>query len=151
MWNLKPEERLREWLSFRKKISSLDLDTAIAETVRLWSFAPYVTHYLAADLFDEWPDPWTLVHENMYCDLAKSLGMFYTLYLSDHYQRTITDLELGIYKNTLTHDVVNTVWVNGGKYILNLEFNTIVNKTSIDKTFVQRHRYTVENLKLNLH
>lgn len=150
MWNLKPEERLREWRGFRLNIGQKPLESALEDTSRLWSYAPYVTHYLSADLTEEWPDPWTLVHENYYCDLAKALGMFYTLYLSDHYNKTIDNLEIRIYKNQSTHDVLHTVWINRGKYILNLIFDTVVNKNLVDENFTLKYKYNVNDLGLDL-
>lgn len=151
MWNLKPEERLQEWRLFRNNLTNLKLDQAIASVAHLWSYAPYVTHYLAADLVDDWPDPWSLVNDNYYCDLAKSLGMLYTLYLSGHYNNSIDNLELRIYRDLDQHDIVNTVWVNQGKYILNLKFDEIVNKTSITDNYVLKYCYTVKDLKLDLY
>ena len=151
MWNLKPEERLQEWRLFRNNLTNLKLDQAIASVAHLWSYAPYVTHYLAADLVDDWPDPWSLVNDNYYCDLAKSLGMLYTLYLSGHYNNSIDNLGLRIYRDLDQHDIVNTVWVNQGKYILNLKFDEIVNKTSITDNYVLKYCYTVKDLKLDLY
>jgi len=149
MWNLQPEERLREWRSFRLSIGEQDLPIALEKTAHLWSYAPYVTHYLAPDLVQEWPDPWNLINDNYYCDLAKSLGMFYTLYLCEHFNKTIDNLELRIYRTST--DVFNTVWVNQGKYILNLEFDSVVNKTSVDENYTLKHKYTVEDLNLDLY
>lgn len=149
MWNLRPEERLREWRSFRNSLEELELETAVKKVVHLWSYAPYVTHYLAADLVEEWPDPWTLVHENYYCDLAKALGMLYTLYLSSHWNNTITELEIRVYKDSEQHDILNTVWANRGKYILNLTFDSVVNKNLVDEKYKLKHRYTVQDLKLD--
>lgn len=151
MWNLKPEERLHEWRAFRNNLGNLSLDSAVKETCHLWSYAPYVTHYLHPDLKEEWPDPWTLVHENMYCDLAKSLGMLYTLYLCPHYNNGIDNLEIRVYKDIENHDVFNTVWANQGKYILNLMFDDVVNKTSITENLVLKYRYTVKDLNLDLY
>lgn len=150
MWNSRPEERLREWRHFRNKINKLSLEQAITETSHLWSYAPYVTHYLSPDLVDEWPDPWTLVYENYYCDLAKALGMLYTLYLSTHYTQQNLNMELRIYKNTDDNDIVNTVWVSQGKYILNLIYDTVVNKNSINQSYILKHKYTIQDLRLNL-
>ena len=151
MWNLRPEERLREWRSFRREIGQLPMESAIQQTVQLWSYAPYVTHYLCADLVEDWPEPWTLVHENYYCDLAKALGMLYTLYLCDHWNNSIDNLEIRIYKDTDQHDILNTVWVNTGKYILNFQFNAVVNKILVDEKYKLKHRYTVKDLKLDLY
>lgn len=151
MWNLRPEERLHEWRSFRNQLGQLDLDQAIDRTQHLWSYAPYVTHYLAADLTSEWPDPWNLIHDNIYCDLAKSLGMLYTLYLCPHWANGIDQLEIRIYRDTDCHDIANIVWVNSGKYILNLKFDSVVNKSSITKNYILKHSYSVKDLKLDLY
>ena len=107
MWNHTPTERLHEWKEFRNKISLASVDEAVQETSHLWSYAPYVAHYLDSIELSEWPDPWMLIHENYYCDLAKSLGMLYTLYLSHHYGKEITDLELRVYKNPINQEVYN--------------------------------------------
>lgn len=151
MWNLKPDERLHEWKEFREKINGLDLELAVKETNHLWSYAPFVNHYLDSLNVSEWPDPWTLLHENYYCDLAKALGMLYTLYLSSHYGKGIIDLELRTYKNPIDQDVYNCLWVNKGKYILNLEFDTVVNKTQVDENLILQNSYTVQDLQLNLY
>ena len=151
MWNLPPSDRLRDWKEFRTQLSSLTLEEALTKTNHLWSYAPYVAHYLDPNLKEQFPDPWTLLHENYYCDLAKALGMLYTLYLCDHYSNSIKELELKIYKNPTNQDIFNTVWINEGKYILNLEFNTIVNNTLVDKNLILTHSFTIEDLQLNLY
>lgn len=149
MWNLKPHERLHEWKTFRDNIGQKSIDQAVAETGHLWSYAPYVTHYLTTESVSEWPDPWTLLHENYYCDLAKALGMFYTLALSSHMHQTIHSIEIKIYKDIKTHDILNTVWINQGKYILNLVFNTVVNKTQVDKNCILKYSYSNTDLRLD--
>jgi hypothetical protein len=151
MWNLNSEERLREWKSFRKNIGNLELESALKSVTHLWSYAPYVTHYLSEDQFEEWPDPWTLIYENHYCDLAKALGMLYTVYLCHHYKQNINQLELRVYKNTENSDMVNVVWINRGKYILNLMFDTVVNKNLVNEKYQLKHKYNVNDLKLDLY
>lgn len=148
MWNLNPDERIRHWRHFRQEISRKSLESAIKDTVNLWSYAPYVSHYLHPQDLTEWPDPWALVYDNYYCDIAKALGMLYTLYLSDHYRQDIKSLVLEIYDTPI--DTFNIVNINAGKYILNLEFNTIVNKSSITNEFRLQHSITVDRLKLDL-
>jgi len=151
MWNHKPTDRLHEWKEFRKKISQSELELAIKETSHLWSYAPYVAHYLDPDQIESWPDPWTLLHENYYCDLAKTLGMLYTLYLSRHHGDGIQDLELRVYKNQINQDIHNTLWINQGKYILNFVFDEIVNKTHIEENLTLQYRYSIQDLKLDLY
>lgn len=148
MWTLKPHERLREWRTFREKLGSLSFEDALTETVHLWSYAPYVGHRLDRDRANSlvsWPDPWTLLHENIYCDIAKSLGMLYTLYLCKHRP---ANLELILYKDHTTKNDYNLVQIENGKYILNFTFDEVVNKTHLPKTLQRAYRYTTVDLDL---
>ena len=149
MWNLTPDERLREWRQFRIDIGKDTVESAMQRVAHLWSYAPYVTHYLAADLVTDWPDPWTLVHENTYCDLAKTLGMFYTLYLSSHYHVSINELALEIYQDDEEKELRYIVSVNKGKYILNMMFDTVLNKKSITQNLRLQNRHTADSLHLS--
>lgn len=148
MWFLKPDERLREWHAFRKEIGKDSLSEACQKTAHLWSYAPFVNRYLdpnKSSSLTVWPDPWELLYENTYCDIAKCLGMLYTLYLSEHRP---DDIELRIYKNFITKEEYNLVWLNRGKYILNLEFDAVVNKTQFNNDTTLVYRYTPEDLNL---
>lgn len=151
MWNLRPDERLREWRAFRDKLSDQRLEQACSATSHLWSYAPFVGHYLDADKNSSlvsWPDPWTLLYENTYCDLAKSLGMLYTLYLSSHKP---VDIELKIYQTADTREWVNLVWLSDGKYILNLAYDEVVNKKYLKRDLHLIYQYTPGDLGLDLY
>lgn len=151
MWNLRPDERLREWKAFRNELGKKNLSDAAQSVTVLWSYAPYVTYYLDPDKDNStapWPDPWTLLYENYYCDLAKSLGMLYTLYLSEHKPK---DIELVISVDSEDRQVYNLVQFSQGKYILNFSFNEVVNSTQLPKTLVVRHRYSAKDLNLDLY
>jgi len=128
MWNQLPGERLRFWQDFRKTISKKSLGEAVKDTQHLWSYAPYVAHYLTTDHIEEWPGPWELVYENYYCDLAKALGIVYTLYLSDHKP----ELEIRLYNEPSTKEQYNLVFVDNEKYVLNYIHDEVVNKKQID-------------------
>ena len=147
MWTQLPSERLRSWHDFRKKINDLDTQSAIEKTYHLWCYAPFVNNYLTTDQIENWPNPWELLYENYYCDLAKSLGMLYTLYLSDH--KDALEMEIRIYINPDTKQTYNLVWINQGKYVLNLEYDTIVNKTHIPQSFKLKETIKIEQLKLH--
>lgn len=149
MWNLNPDERLREWKAFRNQIGQQSLEEACKSTSHLWSYAPYVNYYIDPDRTastSPWPDPWTLLYENYYCDVAKSLGMLYTLYLSGHKP---ADIELLCGQDTETRQAYNLVSLAKGKYILNFDFDTIVNKKQIPLTFEVKYRYRPEDLNLD--
>jgi len=144
MWNLLPDERLRCWQDFRKSISQKSFNEAVQDTQHLWSYAPYVAHYLYTDNIGEWPGPWELIYENYYCDLAKALGIVYTLYLSSHQP----DLEIRVYNDTETKEHYNLVFVEQGKYVLNYIHDEVVNTTQIAKELQLVSLVTAEDLNL---
>jgi hypothetical protein len=145
MWNHLPSERLRFWHDFRKKISEQELEQALKETTHLWSYAPYVAHYLTTDHIEEWPGPWELIYENYYCDLAKALGIVYTLYLSSHQP----DVEIRVYNEPSTKEQYNLVFVDKGKYVLNLVHDEVVNKAHVSKNLKLIKTLTVQDLGLD--
>ena len=150
IWTLKPDERLREWMMFRNQLGQVTLEQACDQTTQLWSYAPFVSHYLDASRdisLIPWPDPWVLLHENYYCDIAKSLGMLYTLYLSSHRPR---DIALVMSQDPDSKQIYNLVQIEQGKYILNFEFNTVVNSTLTENLKVLR-KYTAQDLKIDLY
>ena len=128
MWTLLPSERLRCWQEFRKNISSKPFEQALQDTQHLWCYAPYVAHYLTTDHVENWPGPWELLYENYYCDLAKALGILYTLGLSKHKP----SMEICIYNDKTDNQLYNLVFVDQGKYVLNMEHDTVLNKTHVD-------------------
>lgn len=150
-WILPPSERLREWQQFRSQLDRVSLEEACQKTVQLWSYAPYVKHYLDSNKDSsliKWPDPWTLLYENYYCDLAKALGMLYTLYFTTHKPE---DIELFICKDKTNGELYNLVLLEKRKYILNMEFGSVVNKEHFDKNLVQQYCYTAQDLQLDLY
>ena len=123
-----PYDRLRLWQDFRHSISQMPLDEAVRETEHLWTYAPYQKYYLTLDEINNWPGPWELIFENYYCNLAISLGMLYTLYLSEHKP----DLEIRVYIDPISMAQYNLLFVDQGKYVLNMEHDTVLNKTHVD-------------------
>lgn len=144
MWNLFPYERLRSWHDFRKTISTKTFEQALQDTQHLWSYAPYQAHYLTTDQIANWPGPWELIYENYYCDLAKALGIVYTLYLSKH----CPELEIRVYNDPSTKEQYNLVFVEQGKYVLNYIHDEVVNKTQIDKAL--KLKKTISSIDLGL-
>jgi hypothetical protein len=144
MWTLTPSDRLRFWSNFRQKINEMSFDSALKETVTLWSYAPIVKNYLTTDDLSNWPDPWQLIYENCYCDLAKALGMLYTL----HFCNYRPGMELRIYRDTESKEQYNLVWIENGKYVLNYEFNEIVNKKQLNKSIQLIKTITKTDLNL---
>jgi len=146
MWRIPAVERLEQWRRFRETLNELPFDVAALETARFWQNAPFTPYYLDYDRPDTWPDPWTLIAENYYCDLAKALGIVYTLHLSNHKD---IEISLRILKHTQTRFFYNLVWINDGKYVLNLEPGEIVNKKSIPEELTLVIEYNSTELNLD--
>ena len=144
MWNLLPHERLRSWQEFRNNLSNLDLASACYQTEHLWSYAPYVQNYLHFDYVDEWPNPWELLYDNYYCGLAKALAIVYTLYLSSHKPQ----IEIRVYNDPSTMEQYNLVYVDKGKYVLNLVHDEVVNSTQVPKEIKLKKIITSKELAL---
>lgn len=145
MWNLFPQERLRFWQNFRLDLDKLSKEQAIETCNSLWAFCPYQKYYLTWDQVDNWPNPWELLHENVYCDLARALGIMYTLYLTEH----PFDIEIRVYNETSTKAQYNLVFIDKGKYVANYEHNTIVNKKQIERSLRLQRIITVQELQLD--
>jgi hypothetical protein len=146
MWKLPASERLSRWREFRKVIGTMPIEQAIAETAEFWRSCPFTPFYLEADQPNTWPSPWQLIDENYYCDIAKCLGIVYTLLLSEH--RDTIDFEIRAYYDPEARVTYNLAWLGGGKYVLNFIDDEIVNNTSIDKKLKLQHRWTSSDLNL---
>ena len=137
IWYQRSDQRLSAWREFRLNLDQLSLETALQEVCTLWSFAPYVTYYLDPAKPQEWPDPWQLLSDDIYCTLARGLGILYTIALAD--RKDIKDAVL------IEIEGDNLVLVNQSKYILNWEPDTIVNINLGPKN--PRHCVSLEQIK----
>lgn len=146
MFQLKAEDRLRSWREFRASIESVSLETALARTAEFWAHTPFTPYHLDPADSSTWPDPWTLIYENVYCDVAKCLGIVYTVLLSGH--RNNIDIEFRVYKDPKTGYEYNLAWINKGKYILNMVDGEVLNNTQFDKTLKLKQQFTEADLQL---
>jgi hypothetical protein len=146
MWKLKPDDRLDRWKQFRKRLDTLPLELALAECVSFWQHAPFTPYYLDHSDQTNWPDPWQLVYENYYCDLAKALGIVYTLHLSEHGKQL--SMSIKVYQDPITKGQYNLAWIDQGKYVLNFIANEIVNRTQIPKELKLLTELSSQDLKL---
>ena len=146
MFQQPAEDRLRSWRDFRSALDSLTLKEALEQTAEFWARAPFTPYHLDMDRIDSWPDPWTLVDENTYCDIAKCLGIVYTMLLTKH--RTDLDVEIRVYNDPRTGYDYNLAWINQGKYILNMIDGEVVNNKQFDKTLELKKQYTAVELNL---
>ena len=119
MWPNTVDQRLQSWYELRQLASTADLESAL-DLVNVWWFnAPWRPYHLHWDDRQNWPDPWQLLSDNMFCPLARGLGILYTVTMLN--RPDIQDAEL------INSDNDNLVLISNGKYILNWDSKQIVN------------------------
>ena len=122
MWSHTFPERLQAWADLRSQAASLPLETAL-EAVNTWWFqSPWQPYHLHWDDREIWPDPWQLLDDNMYCGLARGLGIVYTIAMLDR-----ADLQDCHLVDTGSN---NLVLIDKKKYILNWDSNQVLNINS---------------------
>jgi hypothetical protein len=113
-------DRLSSWNLLREQCQNLPARSALEHINAWWFRAPWQPYYLHWDDQITWPDPWQLLSDDIYCDLARGLGILYTITLLDRADLAPAEL-------VLTQDNVNLVLVAKEKYILNWQADQIVN------------------------
>jgi hypothetical protein len=120
MWPTLFSDRLNAWADLRNQAQTLDLESALTAINSWWFNSPWRPYYLHWDDQPTWPDPWQLLSDNVYCNVARALGIMYTISLLD--RADMADAEL-----VLTNEGDNLVLVAKEKYILNWSPDTVVN------------------------
>lgn len=120
IWPATFAARLESWNLLRDRCQNLPLESALDEINSWWFRAPWRPYYLHWDDQATWPDPWQLLSDDVYCDLARALGIVYTISLLDRADMAPATL-------VLTEDGSNLVLIAKEKYILNWEAEQIVN------------------------
>lgn len=126
------EARLQDWFQLRESVINLPLEQQCITIDQWWQRAPLITHHIHPYDMDNWPDPWELLSENTYCEVARALGMCYTLLLIG-----IKDIELVLATNETSEDVV-LVLVDNAKYIMNYWPNTVISNSLKDFKVVNK-------------
>jgi hypothetical protein len=146
MWKLDTAGRIAQWRDFRKSLDELSFDQALDAVAKLWQTCPFAPYNLDPDHPENWPDPWTLICENVYCDIAKCLGIVYTILLSKH--KIDLNVEIRVYQDPKTRYSYNLAWINRGKYILNMVDGEVLNNTQFNKTLKLIKTHTAVELQL---
>ena len=137
MWPVTFSDRLAAWADLRSQCQSLDLESALSTINDWWFTTPWQPYYLHWDDQPKWPDPWQLLSDNVYCDLARGLGILYTVSLLD--RADMADAEL-----VLAEDGSNLVLVAKEKYILNWNRDLIVNTHQEVKTIRKLKQHQIK-------
>lgn len=120
MWPRTFNQRLAKWTELRNHAQHQTSTELALMSINSWWFdSPWQAYHLHWDDRADWPDPWQLLDDNIYCSLARALGIMYTIALLDR-----SDLQDSVLAQT---DTDNLVLVQGEKYILNWDRDTVLN------------------------
>ena len=126
VFQLNYEARLKSWYDLRKSLENSDIETVCLAIDKWWQYAPLLNHHLHPDDIDNWPGPWELLVENNYCQIARGLGMVYTLQLVG-----IKDVDFSTAIDDNNEECA-LVMVDNAKYILNYYPNTVISNSLQD-------------------
>lgn len=119
-WPVTFESRLTSWYQLREQAGELPIDSAL-QTINSWWFdSPWTAYHLHWDDRATWPDPWQLLSDNIFCEVARGLGILYTITLLNRADMASAEL-------VLTDDGRNLVLVDKSKYILNWNRSILLN------------------------
>ena len=119
MWPKKFEDRLASWSQLRNRCVILELDPALKEINAWWFQTSWIPYHLHWDERAVWPDPWQLLEDDLFCPLARGLGILYTIAIINH-----PEIESAVLTEVGGD---NLVLINKSKYILNWDRDEIVN------------------------
>jgi hypothetical protein len=140
MWPKTFAERLASWSNLRRQCATLDAETALTAINSWWFDTPWTPYHLHWDDRANWPDPWQLLDDNIYCGLARGLGIMYTIALLER-----EDLQDAVLVEVVSD---NLVLVSKEKYILNWDRDTVVNISPSPKS--TRHSITQSQITLQI-
>ena len=101
-----------------------------------------LNHYLHPNDIDNWPGPWELLVENNYCQIARGLGMVYTLHLVG-----INDIDFCIAIDDNSEECA-LVMVDRAIYVMNYYPNTVISNNSKDFKVGSHMNMTKINIKI---
>ena len=122
MWPRDFNQRLKSWVDLRDSVAFISKESALLTVDNWWQQTPWRPYYLHWDDRATWPDPWQLLSDDVYCDLARALGIVYTLSMAR--PQDCMDLEI------CETDQGNLVSIDQGKYILNWVPGQLLNMRS---------------------
>jgi hypothetical protein len=126
VFQLNYETRLKSWYDLRKSLENSDIKTICLTIDKWWQYAPLVNHHLHLDEIETWPGPWDLLLENNYCQIARGLGMVYTLQLVG-----IKDIDFCIAIDDNSEECP-LVMVDRAIYLMNYYPNTVISNSLND-------------------
>ena len=137
MWQHNFGDRLAAWNQLRTQSLAQPLPQSLATINSWWFQTPWIPYHLHWDDQLVWPDPWQLLEDNLYCGLARGLGILYTIAIINH-----PDIDDAVLTEVGSD---NLVLINKKKYILNWDRDEIVNINLGQQN--PRHSISLEQIK----
>ena len=100
--------------------------------------------HLAYDLPNTWPQPWDLISWDRWDEVGVTLGIYYTLFFTNRFDKR--DLDVVIYNNKESSTIMPTVDVYS-KYTLNWSYGEVVNTSIVKEANSSSWRYNYVELR----
>ena len=120
MWIEDYDSRLRSYRHLRLALPHANLERQLHVINEWWADAPEGTNIIHWQDRDNWPDPWKLLAESVYDELAKALGIAYTILFVDN------TLDVNILRAMDTNGNDCIVVLVNNKYILNWDSESVI-------------------------
>jgi hypothetical protein len=111
-------DRLAKWKEFRLQLEHSQ--TPLEDVAVFWSRAPFVSSYLNPQNPQSWPDPWHLILDERLDDLAITLGMLYTIKLTQRFMDSVCEIHM-----SMSQKEYNYYLVIDNMHVLNLEYGAV--------------------------
>ena len=117
MFDLHKEDRIKAWKDFRETLETST--TPLEDVAQFWSHCPFVSHYLNPQEPESWPDPWKLVIDGRFDNLAIALGMLYTVKLTQRFIESECEIHMSMSTDKKELDYFLVV---DKSYVLNFDY-----------------------------
>lgn len=122
VFDLHGTERLAAWRQFRETLEQAEDPLGLC--AKFWSKAPFVNQFLDPFGPSSWPNPWQLILDCRFDDLAIALGMLYTLKLTKRFMAEKFEIYMSVPSQLSDREYYLLV---GEGSVLNLEYGVVVN------------------------
>lgn len=130
-------ERINQWRQLRDDLETDD--SPYEKALSFWCRAPLVNSYINPTCPEQWPDPWHLILDNRYDDLALALGIMYTLQLTQRFMAAKFEIHMSMQdKESFYLIAADTCFDLYSRQIINVrdlgdQSTTLIYATSQDK------------------
>lgn len=134
-------EYLRPWIELRSKIETSS--TPFEDTSGFFERLPKTKFY--TDPYDQsnWPNPWELILENIYCPFNTILGICYTLKLTERFKDLHPKINLAV--DTSNKTVYNLLIIDDKVYGYQIEDWCTLK--DLPKSLITKKMYSVDSLQ----